>query len=84
LKSWKELGISLKEAPEGTRASMNGQIPESLTYPKWLKKQTTEIQNEALGKSRAVLFRSGKLKIKEFIDRRNRPLTLKQLQKRAS
>jgi SPP1 gp7 family putative phage head morphogenesis protein len=80
LKSWKELGISLKEAPEGTRASMNGQVPENMTYPKWLKKQTTEIQNEALGKSRAKMFRSGKLKIKEFVDRRNRPLTLKQLE----
>lgn len=39
LKSWKELGINLREAPEGTRASMNGQVPEKLTYKRWLARQ---------------------------------------------
>ncbi len=84
LKSWKELGIKLSEAPEGTRASMNGQVPDSLTYPAWLKKQCTEIQNDALGESRAKMFRSGKVKLKEFVDRRNKPLTLKELRSLAS
>jgi hypothetical protein len=63
---------------------MDGQVPASLTYPKWLKKQPKEIQDEVLGKSKAKLFRSGKLKITQFVDRRNRPLTLKELQKKAS
>ncbi len=84
LKSWKELGIKLKEAPEGTRASMNGQVPEDMTYPAWLRKQPIEIQNEALGESRAKLFRSGRLKLNEFVDRNNRPLKLSELQKIAS
>jgi len=79
LRSWKELGIDAKEAPAGTRASMNGQVPESMTYPAWLKKQSVDVQNEALGEARAKLFRSGQLKLNEFTDRQNRRLTLKEL-----
>jgi SPP1 gp7 family putative phage head morphogenesis protein len=83
LKSWKELGIDAKELDAGTRASMGGQVPATQTYPAWLKKQTKEIQNEALGVERAKLFRSGQLKLNEFINRLNRPLTLKELEKLA-
>jgi len=82
LKSWKELGIDKDELPPATRASMNGQVPETQTYPEWLKKQTIDIQNEALGVKRAQLFRKGQLKLKEFTDRRNKPLTLKELEKK--
>jgi SPP1 gp7 family putative phage head morphogenesis protein len=81
LKSWKELGIDAKELDPGTRASMNGQVAATQTYPAWLKKQTTEIQNEALGVGRAELFRSGQLKLNDFINRLNKPLTLKELEK---
>lgn len=80
LKSWKELGINLREAPEGTRASMDGQVPASMTYGKWLKKQDEETQDEILGKGKAALFRRGKVPIEKFIDTRNNPLTLEQLQ----
>jgi len=83
LKSWKELGIDAKELEAGTRASMNGQVPATQTYNEWLKKQTADVQNEALGIKRAQLFRSDQLKLNEFIDRRNRPLTLKELEKLA-
>ncbi len=60
LKSWKALGIDLKEAPEGTRASMGGQVAASETYPSWLKKQSASVQDEALGPTRGRLFRAGK------------------------
>lgn len=81
LKSWKELAISLKEAPEGTRASMDGQVPASLTYGQWLKQQSTEVQDEALGKTRAGLFRSGKVEIDEFVSDTRKVLTLADLEK---
>lgn len=81
LKSWKELGIDLKEAPPGTRASMNGQVPRSLTYPKWLKTQPISVQNEALGIGKAKLFRSGKVPITRFLDE-GRPLSLAQVLER--
>jgi len=81
LKSWKELGINLKEAPAGTRASMNGQVSAKQTYPQWLKNQPVKIQDEILGKGKAQLFRRGNIKIDRFVDRRDRPLTLVQLKR---
>jgi SPP1 gp7 family putative phage head morphogenesis protein len=82
LKSWKELGIDLKEAPEGTRASLNGQVPAKQTYGAWLKRQPRAVQDEALGPARARLFRSGKVKVDRFVDDRRRKLTLKELRAR--
>ena len=80
LKSWRELGLDKDELTPSMRASMSGQVPATQTYPAWLKKQSVEIQNDALGIERAKMFRSGKLKLRQFIDRRNKPLTLKQLE----
>lgn len=78
IKSWQELGIDLEEMPESTRASMNGQVPESLRYGDWLRKQGAGFQDEVLGKGRAELFRGG-LPIDRFTDRAGNELTLKQL-----
>ena len=64
----KELGIDLKDIPEGTRASMNGQVPASMKYPEWLRKQPIDLQNQVLGKERAQLWRSGKVKFENFVD----------------
>ncbi len=79
LKSFKELGINLKEAPPGTRASMDGQVPAVTTYKDWLRGQPKSIQEDVLGKTKAGLFRAGKLKTEKFVDRRGKTLTLKQL-----
>ena len=65
-KSWKKLGIDLEEIPAGTRASMNGQVPETLTYYEWLKTQSKNIQNEVLGIKKGELFRQGKLSITAY------------------
>ena len=81
-KSWKELGIDAKEAPAGTRASMDGQVPEALTYGKWLRRQgakNPQVVHDALGKTKGDLFMQGKLKIRDFVDDRSRILTLKEL-----
>lgn len=66
LKSWDELGVNLKEAPEGTRASMNGQVPSTMKYKDWLADQSNAIQEEALGIKKAEQFRAGNLKGLEF------------------
>jgi SPP1 gp7 family putative phage head morphogenesis protein len=82
LKSWKELGINLKEAPDGTRASMDGQVPEKVTYGDWLKDQSEAIQNEALGPARAELFRNGEVTIDQFVNDKGKLLTLDELRKK--
>jgi SPP1 gp7 family putative phage head morphogenesis protein len=86
LHSWEEMGIDADELPESTRASMNGQVPESLTYNDWLRRQVNkgnmDVVREALGEKRAKLFAAGGLKVDRFVDRRGRQLTLKELRER--
>ena len=78
LKSWKELGINLEEAPSGTRASMDGQVPEAETYQTWLKKKSAAFQDEVLGPSRGKLFREG-MSLDRFVDQSGKEYTLAQL-----
>lgn len=82
LKSWRELGIDLDEAPEGTRASMDGQVPESMTYNEWLSKQPLEVVKEALGPTRAKLYREGNISVSSFVDRQGRFFTLEELRRK--
>ena len=82
IKSWRQLGIDLPELPEGTRASMSGQVPASETYQTWLERQSAETQDEALGPTRGALFRGGGLTVDRFVDPAGRQLTLAQLRAR--
>jgi SPP1 gp7 family putative phage head morphogenesis protein len=83
LKSYKELGIDLKEAPPGTRASMDGQVPEALTYQEWLKTKGPAFQDEVLGPTRGKLFREG-MTLDRFVDQSGKEYTLKQLRSKDS
>jgi len=83
LKSWRELGIVLGEAPEGTRASMDGQVPASQTYQQWLGKRSAAFQDEVLGPTRAALFRRGGLTLDKFTDSSGHIYTLAELRRRA-
>jgi SPP1 gp7 family putative phage head morphogenesis protein len=70
-------------SPEDRRAikaKLQGQVPESLTYPQWLRRQSVAAQNEALGRTRAQLFRSGALEIPEFVGPGQRALTRAELE----
>jgi len=64
---------------EGDRASMNGPVSAKRTYSGWLKDQSPEFQQQVLGKKRAELFRSGRLKLDQFVDDNYNPINLKQL-----
>lgn len=79
VKSWQELGLDFQELPEGTRASLNGQVPARTNYRDWLTNQTESIQNQVLGKSKANAFRSGRVQIDGFDDSLGRSLTLSEL-----
>ncbi len=79
LKSWVDLGVDAKEFPEGSRASMNGQVAESETYQTWLQKQPASFQDDILGPSRGKLFREGGMTLDRFVDRNGASLTLDQL-----
>lgn len=75
LKSWQELGINAKDLSPGTRASMNGEVPADTTYGEWIRRQSAEVQDEALGPARAALLRDG-ASVEDFVDDQGRLLTL--------
>ncbi|WP_439259496.1 minor capsid protein [Lonepinella sp. BR2930] len=79
-KSWQELGIDAEEIPESTKASMDGQVKESLNYEDWLKGKSPEEQDAVLGKGKADLWRRGVITFRDMLDQSGRPLTLAQLQ----
>lgn len=82
LKSFRELGIDIDEAPAGTRASMNGQVPSDVTYSQWLKGQPVSVQNDALGVTKATLFRKGNLPLDRFVNRNGHEYSLKELREK--
>ena len=81
-KSFRELGIDLDEVAPSTRASMDGQVPEDLTYSAWLRKKPAAFQDDILGKAKGKLFRDGGLDLDRFVDRAGREYTLDELRRR--
>lgn len=81
IKSYEALRLS-KGLPEGTRASMDGQVPQSTNYGEWIKSQSAERQDEALGPTRGKLLREGGLNIDSFYNDKGLELTLNQLRER--
>jgi SPP1 gp7 family putative phage head morphogenesis protein len=56
-----------------------GPVPEAPSYDTWLRAQPETVQKEALGATRAKLFRGGRIKVKSFVNTVGRTYTLKQL-----
>lgn len=90
VKSWKELGIDLEQAPKGTRAAkqysslekaLNGSVPATTTYGEWLRNQPVEVQNRVLGREKAEIFRRGKLNLQNFTDNQGKLRSVAQLRK---
>lgn len=79
LKSYRELGINIDEAPSGTRASMDGQVPAKNSYLEWLQTQSQARQEQILGVERARLLRNGEIAPESFFTRDGHVLTIKQL-----
>ena len=78
-KSYKELGLDIDEIPEGTRASMDGQVPASITFTKWFGSKSEAFQEKYLGTERFKLYRDGKINLSQLINKNGEILTLKQL-----
>jgi len=81
LRSWKELGIDLKEFPEGTRAAYDGQVPANITYNEWLKGKDSTFHDKVLGPTRGKLFREG-MPVDRFVNKAGDRLTLDKLRER--
>lgn len=78
-KSWRDLGIDADQLDAPARASMDGQVAGGTTFESWLRGKDEGTQNKVLGKTKAELWRSKKLKLSDFVKNGQTPLTLKQL-----
>lgn len=78
-KSFRDMGIDLDEFPESTRASIDGQVPESKTFATWIKGKPDGYSEKVFGKTRADLWKAGKISIRDMVDQRGRPLPLSAL-----
>lgn len=85
LKSARSIGLALPELPEATRASMDGGVPESLTYNGWLRRQVNagrmDVVEDALGVSKAKAFAAGGLTVEQFVAG-GREMTLDELRRK--
>jgi SPP1 gp7 family putative phage head morphogenesis protein len=83
-KSFGDLGKAprsrLAGMPQGTRASMGGQVTETMNARQWVEKQSEATQIKMLGKKKTELLRAGKLDDRSFTNFKNEPLTLKELE----
>jgi SPP1 gp7 family putative phage head morphogenesis protein len=80
--SFKELGIDEEELPPSTRSSMDGQVPEDMTYGEWLRKRSRAEVEDIMGKTKAKLFLDGNLPLDRFVSRQGDELTIAELKKR--
>ena len=72
-------GKKLEGAMERTRASMDGQVAEDLSFDDWLAKKPDDFVDDLLGRQRARLWREQKITLPDLTDQRSRELTLQEL-----
>ncbi|WP_314988626.1 hypothetical protein [uncultured Campylobacter sp.] len=66
-------------ANDRTRSSMNGYVPQDMTFNDWLKTQSPETIEKTLGKGRAELFMQGKITMRDLITQQGRSVNLSDL-----
>lgn len=70
----------ISKAKAKARASMDGQVSDSVDFEAWLRLQPDSRVEAILGPGRMALWKDGKLTVSEMTDQTNRPLTLEQLE----
>ena len=65
------------------RATMDGQASDSKDFDQWLRDQSDTRRKKILGPSKKALFDRGVITTRDLTDQSNRPLTVKELQRKA-
>jgi SPP1 gp7 family putative phage head morphogenesis protein len=65
--------------PQGTRASMDGQLPATRNFQEWIDGKPQSFQEEWFGPGRYKLYKDGKINFQDLVDPTGRPLTLAEL-----
>ena len=79
LKTWREIGIDEDELPEGTRSSLDGYVPQTTTFDKWIEGKSEKFKEDYLGKGRYNLYKDGKITFSDLVRQDGRTLTIKEL-----
>ncbi|HBD10832.1 MAG TPA: hypothetical protein DCZ13_01720 [Porticoccaceae bacterium] len=74
-----DLGLDIKSTRPAVNEDGASRVSGKTTYAGWLKTQSKEFIDEALGVERSKLFRSGKIKLDKFVDPTGRVYTLDEL-----
>lgn len=80
--SFEELGIDADDLTPSTRASMDGQVSADITFDQFLRSKPDEFADKLLGKTRARLWREGKITLTQLVDMRGDPLSVRELLER--
>lgn len=83
-KTWREMGFDVDELNPAQRASMDGAVPADMTYEQWLKGKGEAFQDRVLGQEKAQMWRDGEISFRDLVDQTGRPLTLEELQDKAT
>lgn len=75
--------LKMKNAPAGTRSSIDGAIPNTIDFEKWFAGKSPEFQKEYLGEGRLKFYNNG-VKLSELIKSNGDVLTLKELREKYS
>ncbi len=75
----REQGKPIKQVRAEWAKKNIGEVPAKTNYQDFLKRQPVEFQEDVLGKTKATLFRKGKVKLNEYVDSEGKELTLQQL-----
>lgn len=79
LKTWREMGIDEDELPVGTRSSLDGDIPQTTTFDKWIEGKDDKFKEDYLGKGRYQLYKDGNITFSDLVNQKGRTLTIKEL-----
>lgn len=58
---------------------LTGRVPATTTYQQWLTGQSSQFQDDVLGKARGALFRQGGLTLEKFVNQQGKQLPLREL-----
>jgi len=75
----RDSGESVKDIRKRWKKKNISQVSSEITYSDWLKTQTASFQKEALGKTKAELFRNGGLTLDRFVDPTGKSYTIPEL-----
>jgi hypothetical protein len=73
-------GETFNKLPPATRATLDGEMPESMDSQLWLKERSPAFARKLLGPGRYDLWSRGKITTHQLLDQSGRPLTITQLQ----